>query len=67
MMLLTAMPNMNGLDFADRVLDFDKRLPVLFMSGTANNADLGYGCVEDPFSGSELLARVGAVLQRPAA
>jgi len=60
------MPNMNGLDLADRVLELDGKLPVLFMSGTSN-ADRGYGCVEKPFRGSELLARVGAVLQRQAA
>ena len=36
-LLLTdvAMPNMNGLDLADRVLELDRKLPVLFMSGTA--------------------------------
>jgi DNA-binding response OmpR family regulator len=66
-MLLTdvAMPNMNGLDLADRVLEIDERLPVLFMSGNAPNADRGYGCMQKPFRGSELLTRVGAALQRP--
>ena len=34
-----AMPNMNGLDLADRILELDERLPVLFVSGTANNAE----------------------------
>jgi DNA-binding response OmpR family regulator len=61
------MPNMNGLELADRVLEIDKRLPVLFMSGNAYNADRGYGCVQKPFRGSELVARVGAALQRAAA
>lgn len=68
-LLLTdvVMPSMNGLDLADRVLEIDGQLPVLFMSATAAHADRGYGCVEKPFRGSELLARVGAVLQRQAA
>ena len=67
-LLLTdiVMPNMNGLDLADRVLELDEKLPVLFMSGTAGNADRGYGCVKKPFRGSELLARVVAVLQERA-
>jgi len=68
-LLLTdvAMPNMNGLDLADHVLELDGKLPVLFMSGNADNADRGYGCLQKPFRGSELLAGVGAVLQRQAA
>jgi len=68
-LLLTdvVMPNMNGLDLADRVLELDDKLPVLFMSGTAGKADRGHGCVEKPFRASELLARVGAVLQWQAA
>jgi len=67
-LLLTdvAMPNMNGLDLADRVLELDHKLPVLFMSGTAHDADRGCGCVEKPFKAAELLARVGALVQFPA-
>jgi DNA-binding response OmpR family regulator len=59
-LLLTdvTMPNMNGLDLADRVLELNGKLPVLFMSGTAHNADRGHGCLVKPFGGSELLARV---------
>lgn len=56
------MPNTNGLDRADRVLELDGNLPVLFMSGAANHADRGYGCGEKPFRGSELLARVGRAI-----
>jgi DNA-binding response OmpR family regulator len=65
-MLLTdvMMPNMNGMDLADRVLELDGNLPVLFMSGTANNADRGYGCIAKPFRRAELLARVGVAMQR---
>lgn len=39
------MPNMNGFDLADRVLELDSELPVLFMSGDASNASRGLGCV----------------------
>jgi two-component system, OmpR family, response regulator ResD len=68
-LLLTdvAMPNMSGLDLADRVLEIDRELPVLFMSGTASGADRGHGCMEKPFLVSELLARVGAALHHEAA
>jgi CheY-like chemotaxis protein len=67
-LLLTdvAMPNMNGLDLADRVLELDGKLPVLFMSGTAGGADRGWGCVQKPFMGAELLDKVGAALQQRA-
>ena len=61
------MPNMNGLDLADRVLALEGNLPVLFMSGTTGIADRGYGCVAKPFQGAELVARVEAVLQQQAA
>jgi DNA-binding response OmpR family regulator len=66
-LLLTdvVMPNMSGLDLADRVLELDGKLPVLFMSGSANHADRGYGCVAKPFRGSDLVARIGAALQSP--
>jgi CheY-like chemotaxis protein len=59
-----AMPNMNGLDLADRVLELNAKLPILFMSGSAYYADRGFGCVAKPFRGVDLLARVGAVLKR---
>jgi len=65
-LLLTdvAMPNMSGLDLADRVLELDGTLPVLFMSGTAERADRGYGCVAKPFRCSDLVTRVGEALER---
>jgi DNA-binding response OmpR family regulator len=56
------MPRMNGLDLADRILQLDCDLPVLFMSGASFAANRGYGCVAKPFRGSELLARVGSAL-----
>jgi DNA-binding response OmpR family regulator len=64
-LLLTdvVMPNMNGLDLADRVLELDGALPVLFMSSSVN-ADRGNGCLAKPFRRSELIAKVGFVMQR---
>ena len=56
------MPNMNGLDLADRVLQFDSQLPVLFMSGDAWSADRGFGCVAKPFRSVDLVERVSRVL-----
>jgi DNA-binding response OmpR family regulator len=63
-LLLTdvVMPNMNGLDLADRVLELDATLPVVFMSGTVT-ADRGSGCVPKPFRGSDLVAKVKTVLR----
>ena len=58
------MPNMNGFDLADRVLEFDSRLPVLFMSGSTPNASRGFGCVPKPFNGAELIGRVAEIPQR---
>jgi DNA-binding response OmpR family regulator len=68
-LLLTdvSMPHMNGLDLADRVLELDWTLPVLFMSGTSAHADRGYGCLRKPFVISELIAKVGAALKHEAA
>ena len=56
------MPNMNGLDLADRVLGLDSQLPVLFMSGDAWSADRGFGCVAKPFRSADLVERVSRVL-----
>ena len=63
-LLLTdvTMPNIDGLQLADRVLEMDSQLPVLFMSGDAGNADRGFGCVAKPFLSAELLERVNQVL-----
>jgi CheY-like chemotaxis protein len=59
-LLLTdvSMPNMNGFELADRVLELEPDLPVLFMSGNAWNADRGLGCVSKPFTAPELLSKV---------
>jgi len=66
-MLLTdvAMPNMNGIDLADRVLELDAQLPVLFMSGDAWNVTRGLGCVAKPFDSAELVTRVSQVVSAP--
>jgi DNA-binding response OmpR family regulator len=63
-LLLTdvVMPNMNGVDLADRILELDGSLPVIFMSATVG-ADRGNGCVLKPFRGSELVAKIRTVLR----
>ena len=64
-LLLTdvVMPKMNGVDLADRIMELDVTLPVIFMSGTTIVADRGNGCLSKPFRGSELVAKVGMVLR----
>jgi two-component system cell cycle sensor histidine kinase/response regulator CckA len=56
------MPKMNGVDLADRVLQLDSHLPVLFMSGSAPQAKLRFGCLAKPFKSAELVGRVAQVL-----
>jgi len=56
------MPNMNGLELADRVLERCAHLPVLFMSGEAEVATRGFGCLRKPFKISELIGRVRELL-----
>jgi len=52
------MPNMNGFELADRILELDAEFPILFMSATTWNADRGLGCVAKPFTAVELLSKV---------
>jgi CheY-like chemotaxis protein len=52
------MPNMNGVDLADCVLELDSQLPVLFISGNAQQADRGWGCVAKPFTSAALVSSV---------
>lgn len=52
------MPKMNGFDLADRVLELDSHMPVLFMSGDTWNATRGLGCVVKPFTAVELVGKV---------
>ena len=63
-MLLTdvVMPNMNGLELADRLLRREPQLRVLFMSGSGD-ASRGFGCVAKPFTAAGLLRRVSEVLE----
>jgi DNA-binding response OmpR family regulator len=60
------MPNINGLELADRVLEMDSQLPVLFMSGNAWGAYRGLECVAKPFRSAELVARVSHMLKAKA-
>jgi len=57
-----SMPNMNGVELADRVLGMDSKLPVLLMSGDAGSDYRGLQCVEKPFQPAELIERVNRVL-----
>jgi DNA-binding response OmpR family regulator len=56
------MPNINGLELADRVLGMDHSLPVLFMSGDSECHYRGMECVAKPFRPDELLDKVTRVL-----
>ena len=56
------MPNMNGVDLADHVLQLDSHLPVLFMSGDAPRLNLRSACLAKPFNSADLVGRVAQVL-----
>lgn len=63
-LLLTdvVMPNVNGLELADQLLQREPHLRILFMSGS-EDASRGFGCVAKPFTGAGLIRRVSEVLQ----
>jgi len=63
-LLLTdvVMPNIDGPELADLLLQREPQLRVLFMSGS-EGASRGYGCVTKPFTGAGLIRRVGEVLE----
>jgi DNA-binding response OmpR family regulator len=64
-MLITdvAMPNINGFELADRVLQIDSQLPVLFMSGRYHEVVFrGLECIAKPFRPAELVDRVSLAL-----
>jgi len=65
-LLLTdvVMPNIDGLELADQLLQREPQLRILFMSGS-ENANRGFGCVAKPFTGAGLIRRVGEVLESP--
>src|SRR5580704_10122388 len=57
------MPNMNGFQLADRVLQIDSQLPVLFMSGRyAGIVFRGLECIAKPFPPAELVEKVNRAL-----
>ena len=59
------MPNMNGLELADRVQELNARLPVLFMAGLSGDEwtpDRELGCVARPFTCSGLIDSVNKAL-----
>ena len=59
------MPNGSGLDLADRVLQLDPGLRILFMSAL-DGSRRGFGCVAKPFTQAQLIGRVGeALASRP--
>jgi CheY-like chemotaxis protein len=60
------MPNMNGIELADRVLQIDSQLPVLLMSGDAGCDYGALECVNKPFRPAELIEAVSRVLNAKA-
>ena len=59
------MPNMNGFDLADCVLQIDSQLPVIFISGNIQGADRGHECIAKPFTPAALVSRVQKALNTP--
>src|ERR1700719_3944448 len=58
------MSKMNGVQLADRVLQMEPGMRILFMSA-GSSASRGYGCLAKPFGLTELISRVGATLGSP--
>ncbi|HEV8038498.1 MAG TPA: response regulator [Bryobacteraceae bacterium] len=56
------MPGMNGVDLADRVLQLDSHLPVVFMSGDAPQLNLRSTCLAKPFNSADLIGTLDQVL-----
>jgi CheY-like chemotaxis protein len=56
------MPDMSGLELADRALQLQPQLKVLFMSATDGDSR-GFGCVRKPFTHAQLINKVGEVLE----
>ena len=55
------MPNGSGLDLADRLLQLEPGLRILFMSALDGDRR-GFGCVAKPFTQAQLIGRVGEAL-----
>jgi DNA-binding response OmpR family regulator len=64
-LLLTdvTMPNIDGLELAERVLRINSQLPVLFMTGGFWLPKRGLECIAKPFRSAELVDRVRRVLR----
>ena len=65
------MPNMDGFEFARRVRENDKSIPILFMTALDDKPSKQYGYkigiddyVVKPFDAEILMLRVGALLRR---
>jgi len=56
------MPGMNGLKLADEILRLNPQALVLFMSGSIQSPNRGFGCLPKPFTVAELLGRVKGAL-----
>ena len=63
-LLLTdvAMPNVDGMELADRVHGMNSNLPVLLMSGDTRSPYRGLECIAKPFRPSELLEIITRML-----
>jgi CheY-like chemotaxis protein len=63
-LLLTdlAMPKMNGLDLAKRILRTDSDLPVVFMSGSGRSPGRDLEYIAKPFRSAELVEKIGRAL-----
>jgi two-component system cell cycle sensor histidine kinase/response regulator CckA len=57
------MPDISGVELADRVLGIDAQLPVLFMTGGTWRPYRGLECIAKPFRSAELVASVSRVLK----
>ncbi len=57
-----AMPKMNGVNLADKILQIEPTLPVLFISGDHTDVSRGFGCVSKPFTPDKLVERVREIL-----
>ncbi len=59
-----AMPKMNGVNLADKILQIEPTLPVLFISGDHTDVSRGFGCFSKPFTPDKLVERVREILTR---
>ena len=57
------MPEMSGVELADRILRWKPQMAVLFMSGS-DAATRGFGCIAKPFTRAQLIGRVSEALGR---